>query len=95
MSVSHSNLKKVVSKYKTVIGALVRKYIPIKYTKWIGKDNDLWRVPESDKDVIWEEWILRFFTFPKDCDREQVKKKTKEIMGTCFKNFKGTLYKLG
>ena len=26
-------------------------------------------------------------------DRELVKKKAKEIMGTCFKNFKGTLYK--
>jgi hypothetical protein len=28
-----------------------------------------------------------------DYDREQVKKKAKEIMGTCFKTFKGTLYK--
>ena len=26
-------------------------------------------------------------------DKEQVKKKAKEIMGTCFKTFKGTLYK--
>ena len=25
--------------------------------------------------------------------QEQVKKKTKEIMGTCFKTFKGTLHK--
>jgi hypothetical protein len=27
-------------KYKIVIGALVRDYIPIKYKKWIGKDDD-------------------------------------------------------
>ena len=26
-------------------------------------------------------------------DKELVKKKAKEIMGTCFKTFKGTLYK--
>ena len=33
------------------------------------------------------------FDFPQDYDKEQVKKKAKEIMGTCFKTFKGTLYK--
>jgi hypothetical protein len=37
--------------------------------------------------------IPQYFTFPVDYDREQVKKKAKEIMGTCFKTFKGTLYK--
>jgi hypothetical protein len=26
-------------------------------------------------------------------DKEVVKKKAKEIMGTCFKNYKGALYK--
>jgi len=35
-----------------------------------------------------------FFTFPQDIDKEQVKKKAKEIRGTCFKTFKGTLYKI-
>jgi hypothetical protein len=49
--------KKATSKYKTVIRALVRDYIPIKYRKWIGKDDDPWRVPESDKDDILEKWI--------------------------------------
>ena len=33
------------------------------------------------------------FHFPQDYDKEQVKKKAKEIMGTCFKTFKGILYK--
>ena len=68
-------------------------FIPIKYRKWIGKDDDQWRVPESEKDYIWDVKILEYFTFPAKYDRELVKKKTKEIMGTCFKNFKGTLYK--
>jgi hypothetical protein len=49
--------KKAASKYKTVIRALVRDYIPIKYMKWIGKDDDPWRVPESEKDDILEKWI--------------------------------------
>jgi len=42
-----------MAKYKTIIGALVRDYIPIKYRK-IGKDDDPWRVLESEKDDIWE-----------------------------------------
>jgi hypothetical protein len=33
------------------------------------------------------------FHFPQDFDKEQVKKKAKEIMGTCLKTFKWTLYK--
>ena len=85
--------KKAAAKYKTVIGSLIRDYIPIKYRKWIGKDDDPWRVLETEKDDIWENKIPLYFTFPRDYDKEQVKKKAKEIMGTCFKTFKGTLYK--
>ena len=61
--------------------------------KWIGKDDDRWRVPESEKDYIWDVKIPEYFTFLAEYVRELVKKKVKEIMGTCFKNFKGTLYK--
>ena len=84
--------KKAAAKYKTVIGTLVRDYIPIKYMKWIGKDDDPWRVPKSEKDYKWDIKIPEYFTFPTEYDKELVKKKAKEIMGTCFKNFKGTLY---
>ena len=55
--------------------------------------DERWRVPESEKDYIWDVKIPKYFTFPAEYDRELVKKKAKEIMGTCFKNFKGTLYK--
>ena len=82
-----------MTKYKTILGLLVRDFIPIKYRKWIGKDDDRWRVPKSDKDYIWYIKILEYFTFPAEYDRELVKKKAKEIMGTCFNNFMGTLYK--
>ena len=81
-----------LTKYKTILGLLVRDFIPIRYKKWIGKDNDPWRVPKSEKDYIWDIKILECFTFPMEYDKEVVKK-AKEIMGTCFKNFKGTLYK--
>ena len=29
-----------LTKYKTILRLLVRDFIPIKYRKWIGKDND-------------------------------------------------------
>ena len=53
----------------------------IKYRKWIGKDDDPWRIPESEKDDIWEKWIPPYFTFPQDYDKEQVKKKQKKSWG--------------
>ena len=63
-----------LTKYKTILGLLVRDFILIKYRKWIGKDDDLWRVPKSEKDDIWETWIPWYFTFPQDYDKEQAKK---------------------
>jgi hypothetical protein len=82
-----------LSKYKTITGLLVRNFIPIKYKKWIGKDDDPWRVLESEKDYIWNIKILEYFTSPMEYDKELVKKKAKETMGTYFKTFKGKLYK--
>jgi hypothetical protein len=81
-----------LTKYKTILRLLVRDFIPVRYRKWNGKDNDSWRVPESEKDYIWDIKIPEYFTFPMEYDKEVVKK-AKEITGTCFKNFKGTLYK--
>jgi hypothetical protein len=85
--------RKVFDKYKTILKALVRDYISIKYRKWIGKDDDPWRVPKSEKDAIWENRFPQYFTFLPDYDKEQVKKKAKEIMAIAFKTFKGKLYK--
>ena len=69
-----------MTKYKTILGLLVRDFILIRYRKWIGKD-DRWRVLESEKDYIWDVKIPEYFTFPAEYDRELVKKKAKEIMG--------------
>ena len=41
-----------LTKYKTILGLLVMDFILIWYRKWIGKDNDPWRVPESEKNYI-------------------------------------------
>jgi hypothetical protein len=45
------------------------------------------------KDKIWDELILKFFTFPRDCDMEIMRKKAKQTMGPCFKKFKLKLSK--
>jgi hypothetical protein len=67
--------KKAAAKYKTVVGALVREHIPISYRKWIVKENDPWRVPKNLKDAIWEEWALKFFTFPVTWSKSRKKNK--------------------
>ena len=53
-----------LTKYKTILGLLVRDFILIRYRKWIGKDDDPWRVSKSEKDDIWDKWISQYFTFP-------------------------------
>ena len=53
-----------LTKYKTILGLLVRDFIPIKYRKWIRKDDDRRRVPESEKDYIWDVKIPEYFTLP-------------------------------
>ena len=64
-----------MTKYKTILRLLVWDFIPIRYRKWNGKDNDSWRVIESEKDYIYDIKILEYFTFPMEYDRELVKKK--------------------
>ena len=79
-----------LTKYKTILGLLVRDFIPIKYRKWIGKDDDRWRVPESKKDYIWDVKIPEYFTFPTEYDRELVKKKAKKH-GDMLQEFQGDI----
>ena len=59
--------------------------------KWIWKDDDPWRVPKSEKDDIWEKWIPQYFTFPRDYDKEQVKKKSKRNHGDMLQDFQGNI----
>ena len=80
-----------LTKYKTILELLVRDFIPIRYKKWIRKDNDPWRVPESEKDYIWDIKIPEYFTFPTEYDKEVVKKKAKEIMGDMLQEFQGDI----
>ena len=84
---------KVLGPYKSVIRALVRDFIPLKYRKWNRKEDNLWRVPESDKDAIWEK-VKGYFTFPSGIDEQTVKEHAKHIMRHAFKTFKGDMNKL-
>ena len=77
--------------YKSVIGALVRDFIPIRYTNWTGREDNPCRVPESEKELVWNK-LRGYFTFPDGYDEATVKKRAKEIMGRSFKTFKGHLY---
>ena len=70
-------------KYKTILGLLVRDFIPIKYRKWIGKDDDRWRVLESEKDHIWDVKIPEYFTFPVEYDRDMLQ----EFQGDIVQEF--------
>lgn len=74
--------------YKSILRALVRDFIPLKYRKWTGHKDDLWRVPESEKDGVWSKF-KGYFTFTPYYDEATVKKRAKEIMGRAFKTFKG------
>ena len=74
-----------LTKYKTILGLLIRDFIPIRYRKWIGKDDDRWGVSESEKDYIWDVKIPEYFTFPAEYDRELVKKKQKKSRGHCIR----------
>lgn len=53
--------------YKSIIGALVRDFILLKYKKWNGKEDNEWMVLESEKDAIWER-LKEYFTFPPSYD---------------------------
>ena len=80
-----------LTKYKTILGLLVTDFIPIRYRKWIGKDDDRWRVPESEKDYIWDIKIPEYFTFPTEYDKELVKKKSKRNHGDMLQEFQGDI----
>jgi hypothetical protein len=79
-----------LTKYKTILGLLVRDFIPIRYRKWIGKDEDPWRVSESEKDYIWDIKISEYFTFPMEYEKELVKKKQKNH-GDMLQEFQGDI----
>ena len=80
----------VLTKYKTIHGLLVRDFIPIMYRKWIGKNDDRWRVPKSEKDYIWDVKILEYFTFLAKYDGVS-QEKSKRNHGDMLQEFQGDI----
>lgn len=81
--------------YKSIIGALIRDFILLKYRRWTRKDNDEWKVPDSDKELVWGK-LGEYFNFPPAFDEEVVKKSAKHIMAKAnsFKNIRIEMNKL-
>jgi hypothetical protein len=56
--------KKIKDMYVSHCGAIVRDNVPISYREWKGKEDNRHLVPESVKNLLWDE-ILKHFTILK------------------------------
>jgi hypothetical protein len=84
--------KKIKDKYVSQCGAIVRDNVPISYREWKGKADNPHVVPDSVKNLLWDE-ILKHFTLPKGVVPANVKHWTLTKMATQFHKFKQQLDK--
>jgi hypothetical protein len=73
-------------------GAIVRGNVPISYRKWKGKADNPHVVPDSVKNLLWDE-ILKHFKLPEGVELNNVKHWTVTRMATQFQKFKQQLEK--
>jgi hypothetical protein len=73
-------------------GAILRDNVPISYREWKGKTYNPHVVPDSVKNLLWDE-ILKHFTLPKIVEPANVKLWTLMRMATQFQKFKQQLDK--
>jgi hypothetical protein len=73
-------------------GAIVRDNVPISYREWKGKADNPHVVPDSVKNLLWDE-ILKHFTLPEGVEPANVKHWTLTRMATQFQKFKQKLDK--
>jgi hypothetical protein len=66
--------------------------MPISYRKWKGKEDNPHVVPDSVKNLLWDE-ILKHFTYPQGVEPANVKRWTLTRMATQFQKFKQQLNK--
>jgi hypothetical protein len=85
--------KKIKDKYVSQCGAIVRDNVPISYKEWKGKADNPHVVPESVKNLLWDE-ILKHFTLPEGVEPANVKRWTLTRMATQFQKFKQQLDKV-
>ena len=82
----------VAAQFSTACGCLARDFVPIKYKKWKGRNNDPEVVPEKTKEVCWTK-LKELFNFPEGTDMALVRKKALSSMATTFKWMKYDLNK--
>ena len=75
--------KKIKDKYVSQCGAIVRDNVPISYREWKGREDNPHVVPDSVKDMLWND-ILEHFTLPEGVDTNLVKGWTLSKMATQF-----------
>jgi hypothetical protein len=84
--------KKIKDKYVSQCGAILRDNVPISYREWKGKADNPHVVPDSVKQLLWDE-ILKHFTLLEDVELANVKRWTLTRMETQFQKFKQQLDK--
>jgi len=82
--------KKIKDKYVSQCGAIVRDNVPISYREWKGREDNPHVVPDSVKDMLWND-ILEHFTLPEGVDTNLVKGWTLSKMATQFQSLKKKL----
>jgi hypothetical protein len=75
--------KKIKDTYVSQCGAIVRENVPISYREWKGKTDNPHVVPNSVKNLLWDE-ILKHFTLPEGVEPANVKRWTLTRMATQF-----------
>jgi hypothetical protein len=84
--------KKIKDTYVSQCGAIVRDNVPISYREWKGKADNPHVVPDSVKNLLWDE-ILKHFTLPEGVEPANVKRWTLMRMATQFQKFQWQLDK--
>lgn len=82
--------KKIADKFVSQCGAIVRDNVPISYREWKGREDNPYVVPNTLKDMLWND-ILKHFTLPEDVDANLVKGFTLSQMATQLQNYKKRL----
>ena len=84
--------KKVRDKFVSQCGAIVRDNVPISYREWKGREDNPWVVPDSLKNMLWDD-ILKHFTLPPGVNANLVKQWTLTKMATQLQSFKKQLHR--
>ena len=82
--------KKIATKFVINCGAIVRDNVPISYRDWKGKATNKYVVPNTQKELLWND-ALKHFTLSHDMDANLVKSWSLLKMATQFQNWKKKL----